>query len=239
MATTAPPAPTAETITFTDPALGTCTSNDVPWCSRDTQPSQTSARAPQGNFSGGDYFGHAESFYVASGGTALDNVYVANTYLTCSVGTDSVADANYLTIPTLSVAVSGSFSATSSTSGLVAGEPATITDVFRGNIESLASDGHERAAGTFPRRSRSPTLRSEPAPAMDAPWCRARHPAQPDERPRAQGNFSGGDYFGHAESFYVASGGTALDNVYVANTYLTCSVGTDSVADANYLTIPT
>ena len=184
----------------------------------------------QGNYSGSDHFGHAESFYVASGGTALDNVSVANTSLTCTVGTDSVADANYLTIPTVAISATGSFSATSSTSGLVVGDPATITDIFRGSFTGAGADKRQAASGSY-RETITFTNSSLGTCTTDFVAWSGERDTQPNQTSaRApQGNFSGGDYFGHAESFYVASGGTALDNVYVANTYLTCSVGTDSV----------
>jgi hypothetical protein len=229
-----------ETVTFTNSSLGSCTTNDVPWnLERDTQPTQTTAPAPQGNFSGPDYFGHATSFYVNPGGTALENAYVANTGLTCSVATDSVAYANYLTMPLVPVSSTGAFDTTTSTTGLVEGQAATITDEFRGNVESLATDGHERAAGTYRQTVTFTNSSLGTCTTNDVPWFLERD-TQPTQTttPAPQGNFSGPDYFGHATSFYVNSNGTALENAYVANTGLTCSVATDTVAYANYLTVP-
>jgi hypothetical protein len=192
----------------------------------------------QGNYSGSDHFGHTDSFYVASGGTALHNAYIANTSLTCTVGTDSVANANYLTIPTVPVAASGAFSTTSSTSDLVAGEPATIADVFRGNIESLATDGHERAAGTYRETITFTDTSLGTCTTNDVPWFLERdtQPTQTTASP-PDGGYSGSDYFGHTTSLVVAAGGTALNTVSVANTYLTCSVNTDNVSGSNNVTI--
>ena len=139
-----------ETITFTDPALGTCTSNDVPWVlERDTQPSQTTTPPPDGGYAGSDYFGHSASLNVASNGTTLDNISVANTHLTCSVNTDNVSGSNDVAIVSGSIGASGAFSVSSSTSAVVNSEDATISEVFRGYVESLASDGHERLVGTY------------------------------------------------------------------------------------------
>ena len=99
MATSVPPGPIAGPSCSPMTLRWGRTSNDVPWVlNRDTQPSQTTTPPPDGGYAGSDYFGHSASLNVASNGTTLDNISVANTHLTCSVNTDNVSGSNDVAI---------------------------------------------------------------------------------------------------------------------------------------------
>ena len=89
----------------------------------------------------------AITFYVSSNQASLQDISIPTVYLKCAPGGASVTEP--FGIATIPLASNGSFTATTTQSGVYAGYPATFTYTFRGNFHGVAPSGAARAAGTF------------------------------------------------------------------------------------------
>ncbi|MGD0687092.1 MAG: hypothetical protein ABSA03_18485, partial [Streptosporangiaceae bacterium] len=87
------------------------------------------------------------TFYVAASQTSLQDISIPVVYLDCSPGGGTVTEP--FQIASVPLKSSGSFTATTTQSGVYRGYPATFTYNFRGNFHGVAPSGAARAAGTF------------------------------------------------------------------------------------------
>jgi hypothetical protein len=138
-----------ETLTYTNGTAYTCTSNTQSWtATRDTQPAQTTAPPPAGSYTAlNPQTNGAITFYVSANQASLQDISIPTVYLKCAPGGASVTEP--FGIATIPLASNGSFTATTTQSGVYAGYPATFTYTFRGNFHGVAPSGAARAAGTF------------------------------------------------------------------------------------------
>jgi hypothetical protein len=139
-----------ETMTFTDSTARTCTSNNQSWtAARDSQPPQTTGKPPAGGYMGTNPQNNEPiTFSVSSSRTRLQNISIPFVNLVCSPPGDANAD-EPLAIASAPLASNGSFTATTTKSGVYLGHPAKFTYNFRGNFHGVAPNGAARAAGTF------------------------------------------------------------------------------------------
>jgi hypothetical protein len=139
-----------ETITFTDTAARTCTSDNQTWTAkREVQPAQTHTPPAPGNYSGfivqGSFITSGVTFTVPPSRTAVQVVSIPTVLLQCTPGGATPSD--LLTIASTPVDASGAFSAVQTQTGVFATRPATFRFVFSGHYHSLAPNGKPRAAG--------------------------------------------------------------------------------------------
>ncbi|HWF34385.1 MAG TPA: hypothetical protein VG295_03410 [Solirubrobacteraceae bacterium] len=135
-----------EDVTYANGASYSCSSNDESWSATlDTQGAQTASPPVPGTYSGsGAYAG--VGFSASAGGTELDNVSVTSVYLPCM---PSGALSNHITLPTVAIAADGSFSSSSTETGVINSTPATFTYTFNGHFHGPSSSGVPRVAGMF------------------------------------------------------------------------------------------
>ena len=86
-------------------------------------------------------------FYVSSSQTKLQDISIPSVALLCSPEGGQIGEP--FAIAAAAIKSNGSFTATTTETGVVSGQRATFTYAFRGNFHSLAPSGAERAAGTF------------------------------------------------------------------------------------------
>ncbi len=135
-----------ESISYTDTPARDCTSNDQAWnATRDTQPFQPTTAPPTGSYAGLNTQGRPLTFFVSATGTALQDISVPTVGLSCLP--DGASPFDKIQIASVTLNPDGSFSSTTSQSGVFAGHPATFTYVFRGNVHGLSPSGVPRLAG--------------------------------------------------------------------------------------------
>ena len=138
-----------ETMTFTDSAARTCTSDNQSWtAARDTQPPQTTTPPPSGNYTATNpQDSYPITFSVPSSRNSLRNIAIAAVGLSCAPGgANPVEPFGMAAVP---LKPNGSFTATTTKTGVYNGHPAKFTYTFRGNFHGVAPSGAARAAGTF------------------------------------------------------------------------------------------
>jgi len=138
-----------ETLTYNNGTAYSCTSNIQSWtATRDTQPAQTTSPPPAGSYTATNpQNSYPITFNVASSQASLQDVSIPYVYLDCAPGGGTVTEP--FQIAAVPLKSSGSFTATTTQSGVYAGYPATFTYNFRGNFHGVAPSGAARAAGTF------------------------------------------------------------------------------------------
>src|SRR5215472_3304254 len=139
-----------ETMTFTDSTKRTCTSNTQSWtAARDAQPPQPKGPPPAGGYMGTNpQNSQPITFSVSSSRTRLQNISIPFVGLVCSPPGDA-SPTEPLGIAKAALKSDGSFTATTTKSGVYLGHPAKFTYTFRGNFHGVAPNGAARAAGTF------------------------------------------------------------------------------------------
>ena len=138
-----------ETITYTDTAARTCTSDDQAWtAARDTQPAQTLG-APAGAYSAvNPQNGAAIMFSVSNGQGSLQNISIPDVYLTCAPPGGSGPAVSF-SIASAPITPALSFAVTTTADGTYNGKPAKFTYTFRGNFHGVNASGAARVAGMF------------------------------------------------------------------------------------------
>ena len=138
-----------ETLKFTDSAAQTCTSGTQSWtATRDAQPPQTTTPPPAGNYTATNpQDNYPITFSVPSSRNSLRNIAIAAVGLSCAPGgANPVEPFGMAAVP---LKPNGSFTATTTKTGVYNGHPAKFTYTFRGNFHGVAPSGAARAAGTF------------------------------------------------------------------------------------------
>ena len=138
-----------ETMTFTDSAARTCTSNTQSWtAARDAQPPQPKTAPPVGGYSATNpQNGEPITFSVPASRDRLHNIAIPVVYLNCAPGNLTISEP--FSIAAIPLKPDRSFTATTTKTGVYNGHPAKFTDTFRGNFHGVAPSGAARAAGTF------------------------------------------------------------------------------------------
>ena len=86
------------------------------------------------------------TFHISSDGTALQNVSIPYVNLGC-VPTHPFQD--HISVATIAINPDGSFSSTTTQSGVIGGAPAMFTYTFNGHTHGTKSAGVQRFAGQF------------------------------------------------------------------------------------------
>jgi len=134
-----------ESVTNTGPHRVTCTTGLTEWSvTRNSQPTQTSAPPPSGSYGGNDAFPSQNSVLTFAVGSGTITSVKLNMVLTCAYGSGTP---QAFAIPSVTVLPSGAFHSTTTSSGMLFGYPATITDTFEGHFHGVGPSGKERAAG--------------------------------------------------------------------------------------------
>ena len=135
------------TATTASPAVKAAVSRS-PRTSAVTAALVTASHPPAGSYSATNPQNNEPiTFYVSSGQTSVQDISVPFVGLTCAPGGATVSEP--IGIPAAPIKPDGSFTATTTQTGVYAGFPAKFTYTFRGNFHSVAPSGAARAAGTF------------------------------------------------------------------------------------------
>lgn len=112
-----------------------------------SQPSQTSSPPPAGSYSGSNgQNGNGLSFYVSADGTQIQDVYDNAVALSC---TGSGGALDHLGIDEVTIAPDGSFTSTTTQTGLFGGSTATFTYTFNGHSQGTSFTGTYREDITY------------------------------------------------------------------------------------------
>ena len=222
-----------ETVKFTAAAPETCTSNTQSWtATRDAQPRQTSTPPPPGSYSGlNPQNNQPLAFYVSSSRTTLQDISIPSVGLACAPGGSAIAEP--FAIAAAAIKPNGSFTATTTETGVVSGFPATFTSTFRGNFHSVAPSGAERAAGTFRETVKFTAAARETCTSNTQSWTATRD-AQPRQTstPPPPGSYSGlNPQNNQPLTFSVSSSRTKLQHIAIPSVGLACAPGGSAIAE--------
>ena len=226
-----------EDITFNNGIAYSCTSNVQSWSvTRDTQGSQAASAPPPGSYSGSTHQGYGLSFYVAADSTKMQNVSIPTVGIGCTP-TSSFAD--QLNVASIPIGADGSFTSTTTQTGVLSGAPATFTYTFNGHFHGTTSSGDERVGGqlrediTFNNgipysctsnvQSWSVTRDTQGSQAASAP---------------PPGSYSGSTHQGYGLSFYVAADSTKMQNVSIPTVGIGCTPTSSFADQLNVASIP-
>jgi hypothetical protein len=172
-----------ESIAYDDGIAHDCTTDNQAWHAlRDAQGTQTLPAPPVGSYSGRTPEQSVFSFYVSNDGTRLQDVIVP-TYLGCA---PSKSFYDHIGISEIALAADGSFSASATQDGILAGHAATFTYRFSGHLHGTVTGGLIRVAVCRMADGRRPAT---------APGARAV------SRPPRGSSISRGTPLGHRHSF--------------------------------------
>ena len=99
-----------------------------------------------GSYSGSTHQGYGLSFYVAADGTQMQDVSIPTVGIACTP-TNSFAD--QLNVASIPIGADGSFTSTTTQTGVLSGAPATFTYTFSGNFAGTTATGVFREDITF------------------------------------------------------------------------------------------
>ena len=223
----------SEKITYTDSVARTCTSKVQTWsAARDTQPAQPTTAPPTGSYSGNEsQNGNGLSFYVSADQKRLQDVTFPLVGLNCAPGNTWIND--HISVASVALTADGSFTSTTTQTGVIFGLPATYTYSFRGNFHGVNAAGVPRAAGTFTETT-AYTDSTARSCTTDSQWwsaARSTQPTQPTTAPPT-GSYSGNEsQNGNGMSFNVSSDQKSLQNVIFPLVGLNCSPGNTWITD--------
>jgi hypothetical protein len=114
-----------------------------------SQSNQNTATASPGSYSGFTEGGSVAniSFDVSSDSATIENVSIPSTSLACSPVEPNLS--SHITFASIPINTDGSFTYDESQSGIVNGEPATITYTFNGHVHGPNSSGKTRINGIW------------------------------------------------------------------------------------------
>ena len=222
-----------ETLKFTDSAARTCTSGTQSWtATRDAQPPQTTTPPPAGSYTATNpQTGWPITFYVSSSQTSLQDISIPTVGLNCAPGNANVAEP--LGIASAPLKSDGSFTVTTTQSGVYNGNPATFTYTFRGNFHGAGPSGAARAAGTFKETMKFTDSTARTCTSNTQSWTAGRdnQPAQTTSRPPAGGYTATNPQTGWPITFSVSSSRTSLQNISIPTVGLNCAPGNANVSE--------
>ncbi|MDX6209173.1 MAG: hypothetical protein QOE24_1564, partial [Frankiales bacterium] len=184
-------------------------------------PAKTSPTPPpSGSYSGTDGQLRGVTFFVSANGGSLQDVSVPVAQLSCVPDGQTAYD--QLQVSSVPLRSDGSFSSTTTQTGVFSGHPATFTYVFAGRVNGRASSGAAQLAGTLRENVDYTDLPARHCTTNDQPWTAVRdsQPAQPSGAP--SGSYSGYDTQLRPMTFFVAANGRSLQDVSVPVVQLSC-----------------
>jgi hypothetical protein len=222
-----------ETLKYTDSAARTCTSGTQSWtATRDAQPRQTTTPPPAGSYTATNpQSGLPITFYVSSSQTSLQDISIPTVYLDCAPG--NAGPAEPLGIASAPLKPDGSFTVTTTQTGVYAGYPAKFTYTLQGNFHGVGPSGAPRAAGTFRETMTFTDSAARTCTSNTQSWTAGRdsQPPQTTSRPPAGGYTATNPQSGLPITFSVSSSRTSLQNVSIPTVYLDCAPGNAGPAE--------
>ena len=208
-----------ESIAYDDGIAHACTTDNQSWYAlRDAQGSQTLPTPPAGSYSGRTPEQSVFSFYVSNDGTHLQDVTIP-TYLGCSPSKNFY---DHVGISNIALATDGSFSATATQNGVLAGHAATFTYTFSGHLHGTITGGAARFAGTYREDIAYDDGTSRSCTTNEQAWYATREAQGTQSGSAPAGTYSGRTPEQSVFSFQVSNDGAHLLNVTVP-TYLGCA----------------
>ncbi|MDX6257231.1 MAG: hypothetical protein QOJ11_3565 [Frankiales bacterium] len=208
-----------ENIHYTDIPARDCTSDDQPWtAARDSQPAQPTTAPPSGSYTGTDAQNliGGVTFYVSADSASLQDLTVPLMKVACVPDGASVFD--QLQVASVALHPDGSFTSTTTQTGVFSGHPATFTYLFSGNVHGLSLTGSARLAGTLREDVDYTDSPSRHCTSDDQPWTATRdnQPAQPTTAPPS-GSYTGTDAQNliGGVTFHVAADSASLQDLKV------------------------
>jgi hypothetical protein len=215
-----------ETLKFTDSTARTCTSATQSWtATRDTQPPQTTTPPPVGSYTATNPQNNEPiTFYVSASKTSLQDISIPFVFLDCTPPGDA-NPTEPLGITSAPLKTNGSFTATTTETGVYAGFPATFTYTFRGNFHGVGPSGAARAAGTFRETMTFTDSTKRTCTSNTQSWTAARdsQPPQTTKRPPAGGYTATNPQNNEPITFSVSASRTSLQNISIPFVFLNCS----------------
>jgi hypothetical protein len=215
-----------ETLKFTDSAARTCTSGTQSWtATRDTQPPQTTTPPPAGSYTATNPQNNEPiTFYVSASKTSLQDISIPYVFLDCAPKGDA-NPTEPLGIASAPLKTDGSFTATTTQTGVYAGYPAKFTYTFRGNFHGAGPTGAARAAGTFQETMTFTDSTARTCTSNIQSWTAARdaQPPQTTTPPPAGGYTGTNPQNNEPITFSVSSSRTRLQNISIPFVFLDCS----------------
>jgi hypothetical protein len=215
-----------ETLKYTDSAARTCTSGNQAWtATRDAQPPQTTSPPPAGSYTATNPQTNGPiMFYVSSSRTSLQDISIPTVYLTCAPRGDP-NPAEPFGIAAAALKPDGSFTATTTQTGVYAGYPAKFTYTFQGNFHGVGPSGAARAAGTFQETLKYSDSAARTCTSNIQSWTATRdaQPPQTTPPPPAGGYTATNPQTNGPITFSVSSSRTSLQHISIPTVYLTCA----------------
>jgi hypothetical protein len=222
-----------ETLKSTDSTARTCTSGNQSWtATRDSQPPQTTSPPPAGSYSAvNPQTGFPITFYVSSTKTSLQDISIPTVYLDCAPGNATPAEP--FAIAAAPLKADGSFTATTTQTGVYSGYLAKFTYTFRGNFHGLAPSGAARAAGTFQETLTYTNGTAYTCTSNTQSWTATRdsQPPQTTSPPPAGSYSAVNPQTGFPITFSVSSSRTSLQDISIPTVYLDCAPGNATPAE--------
>jgi hypothetical protein len=214
-----------QTVTFTDGSAYTCTTNDWSWSAqRTTQGSQAAAAPLPGSYLGDapQHSSYDVSFYVSPDSTMLQDVTVT-TFLACAPTRNFPTE--HLDIGEIPIAANGSFTATRTQDGVIAGLPVKFTYAFSGHFHGMSATGVQRVAGMLRQTATFTDGSTYTCTTNDWSWSALRTAQGSQAAAPPQPGSYGGDAPQHSSydlTFRVSADSAHLRDVTVT-TFLACA----------------
>ena len=201
-----------ESIAYDDGIPHACTTDNQAWHAlREAQGTQALPSPPAGSYSGRTPEQSVFSFYVSNDGTHLQDVVVP-AYLGCAPSKNFY---DHIGFSEIALAADGSFSASATQDGILAGHPATFTYRFSGHLHGTVTGGAARFAGTFREDIAYDDGTSRSCTTDDQAWYATREAQGTQSASAPAGTYSGRTPEQSVFSFQVSNDGAHLLNVTV------------------------
>jgi hypothetical protein len=198
---------------------GTCTVT----LSSDQSVTATFASGPPapGSYSGTTHQGYAASFYVSADSTHLQDVSIPTVVIGCTP-TNNFTD--QLDVASIPIAGDGSFTSTTTQSGVLSGAPAMFTYTFSGHFHGTTATGDERVGGQLREDISFNNGTSYSCTSDVQSWSMTRDTqGSQTASPPPPGSYSGTTHQGYAASLSVSADSTQLLNVSIPTVVIGCT----------------
>ena len=220
-----------------DGTATTCTSNTLTWtASRENQGNQAALAPPAGSYGGVTSQGWGVSLYVSPNSTQLQDITLQNLALSCTPSTPSPNPSPYdnFYIASIPINADGSFSTTTTETGVIGNAPVHITYTFSGHFHGQNTSNNERVGGMV-REDLSYDGTSRSCTSGDQYWS-ATWQNQGNQAALAPpaGSYGGVTSQGWGVSLYVSPNSTQLQDITLQNLALSCTPSTPSPNPSPY-----
>jgi hypothetical protein len=157
-------------------------------------------------------------FYVSSSRTTVQDISIPSVGLACTPEGGAIPEP--FAIAAVAIKSSGSFTATTTETGVVSGQPATFSYTFRGNFHSAA-----KASGTFRETVKFGASPVQTCTSNTQSWSATRdtQPRQTTSPPPAGSYSATNPQNGSPLTFYVSSSRTKLQDISIPSVGLACA----------------